>query len=79
MNACSTNGIDVVTTRLPAAGPRPFGVGWRGRRPGRDVRRPGSAAQPRPVANRAPPELSIEEAIARYVDANPAQLYRGGA
>ena len=27
-----------------------------------------------------PPELlSIEEAIARFVDANPPQLYRGGA
>jgi hypothetical protein len=36
------------------------------------------------LARRAPlidvaPPLSIEEAIARFVAANPAQLYRGGA
>jgi hypothetical protein len=32
-----------------------------------------------PATRPAAEALSIEEAIARFVDANPAQLYRGGA
>jgi hypothetical protein len=38
---------------------------------------------PRPTKSAPPPDdgptLSIEEQIARWVDANPPQLYRGGA
>jgi len=77
MNASSIAGIDSVQQRpLPLIQPR-YAAAASVRRPRRERCSPGSRVVEHPAAEA--PEPSIDTIIARYVDANPPQLYRGGA
>ena len=71
------------TNRIETGNPIKAKTSLRRRALGIQVARGRRAADRRFVFAKRAPEmaqtLSIEEAIARFVDANPAQLYRGGA
>jgi hypothetical protein len=71
------------TNRIETGNPIKAKTSLRRRALGIQVARGRRAADRRFVSAKRAPEmvqtLSIEETIARFVDANPAQLYRGGA
>ena len=71
------------TDRIETGNPMKAKTSLRRRALGIQVVRGRRAADRRFGSAKSAPEMaqsvSIEEAIARFVDANPAQLYRGGA
>jgi hypothetical protein len=79
MNASLMTRIDTVLEAPLDSAPQGFSAVRHPRRRRQGRRSSGAHVVQHPAAASAAAEPSIEEIIARYVDANPPQLYRGGA